>query len=60
MDTVYHILRYQKNTPVKDLIFKKNEHMNNESYYDFDWASYQDNKRVTSNYYMFIEGNLDS
>jgi Reverse transcriptase (RNA-dependent DNA polymerase) len=60
MDTVYHILRYLKSAPEKDLIFRKNEHMNIEGYCDSDWASCQDDRRSTSGYYMFIGGNLVS
>jgi hypothetical protein len=33
MDTVYHILRYLKSAPEKDLIFRKNEHMNIDGQY---------------------------
>jgi hypothetical protein len=44
----------------KSLIFKKNDHMNIEVYYDSDWASRQDDKRFTSGYCMFVGGNLVS
>jgi Reverse transcriptase (RNA-dependent DNA polymerase) len=36
MDTVYQILRYLKNAPGKELIFKKNEYLNVEGYCDSD------------------------
>jgi Reverse transcriptase (RNA-dependent DNA polymerase) len=36
MDVVYHILRYLKSAPEKSLIFRKNGHMNIESYRDSD------------------------
>jgi Reverse transcriptase (RNA-dependent DNA polymerase) len=60
MNVVYQILRYLKSAPGKGLIFRKNGHLNIESYYDFDWASYVDDKRSTSGYCMFIGDNLVS
>jgi Reverse transcriptase (RNA-dependent DNA polymerase) len=60
MDAKYHILRYLKSAPGKGLIFRKNGHMNIESYCDSDWASCQDDMRSTSGYCMFVGGNLVS
>jgi hypothetical protein len=60
MDAVYQILRYLKSVPRKGLIFWKNGHIYIESYCDSDWASYADDRRSTSGYYMFIGGNLVS
>jgi Reverse transcriptase (RNA-dependent DNA polymerase) len=60
MDAVYHILRYLKSAPGKGLIFRKNGHMNIEGYCDSDWASCQDDRRFTSDYCMFVGGNLVS
>jgi Reverse transcriptase (RNA-dependent DNA polymerase) len=60
MDALYHILRYLKSAPRKGLIFRKNEHMNIESYCDYDWASCQDDRRSISGYCMFVGGNLVS
>jgi hypothetical protein len=39
MDAVFHILRYLKSASGKDLIFRKNGHMNIKGYCDYDWAS---------------------
>jgi hypothetical protein len=33
-NALHHILRYLKSAPGKDLIFKKNMHMNIKDYYD--------------------------
>jgi hypothetical protein len=49
-----------KSAPKKDLIFRNNEHLNIEGYYDSDLASCQDDRRSPSSYYMFIGGNLIS
>jgi Reverse transcriptase (RNA-dependent DNA polymerase) len=54
MDAVYQILRYLKSAPGKGLIFRKNEHLNIESYCDSDWASCSDDRKSTSEYCMFI------
>jgi Reverse transcriptase (RNA-dependent DNA polymerase) len=60
MDTVYHILRYLKSAPEKDLIFRKNGHMNIEGCCDSDWASCLDDRRSIYGYCMFVGGNLVS
>jgi Reverse transcriptase (RNA-dependent DNA polymerase) len=60
MDTVYQISRYLKSTPGKKLIYQKNEHLNIEGYCDSDWTSCADDKKSTSEYYMFIGDNLVS
>jgi hypothetical protein len=39
MDANFYILRYLKSAPRKDLIFRKNEHMNIMDYYYSDWTS---------------------
>jgi hypothetical protein len=56
IDAVYQILRYLKNAPEKGLIFRKNGHLNIEGYCDSDWASYPDDRKSTSGYYMFVGG----
>jgi Reverse transcriptase (RNA-dependent DNA polymerase) len=60
MDVVYQILRYLKNAPGKGLIFRKNGHLNIEGYCDSDRASCSDDRKSTSEYCMFIGGNLVS
>jgi hypothetical protein len=51
---------YLKNAPGKGLIFRKNEHLNIEGYCDSDWASCPDDRKSTSEYCMFVGGNLVS
>jgi hypothetical protein len=60
MKVVYQILRYLKGTPDKKLLFRKNQHLNLEGYYDADWASSRDDRRSTSGYCVFVGGNLVS
>jgi Reverse transcriptase (RNA-dependent DNA polymerase) len=60
MDALFHIPRYLKSAPGKDLIFRNNWHMNIVGYCDSDWASCQDDMRSTSDYCMFVGGNLVS
>ena len=50
MDVVYMILRHLKGTPGRGLWFKKNGHA--------DWASSKDNRSSTSEYCVFMGGNL--
>jgi hypothetical protein len=47
MNVVYHILRYLTSAPKKVLIFRKNDHLNIESYCDYDWPSCVDDRRST-------------
>jgi hypothetical protein len=60
MDAVYHILMYLKSAREKDLIFRKNRHVNIEGYCNSEWASCQYDKRSTSGYCIFVGGNLIS
>jgi hypothetical protein len=60
MDVVFHILRHLKSAPGKGLIFRNNGHINIVGYCDSDWASSQDDRRSTSDYCMFVGGNLVS
>jgi hypothetical protein len=58
MDVVYMILRHLKGTPGRGLWFKKNGHLDLEGYCDADWASSKDNRSSTSEYCVFMGGNL--
>ncbi|GMP31833.1 hypothetical protein CsSME_00005890 [Camellia sinensis var. sinensis] len=58
MNAVYRILRYLKNAPGKGVLFSNNGVSNIEGYTDSDWAGDQTNRRSTSGYFTFVEGNL--
>ena len=58
MDAVEHILRYLKTASGKRLLFTKHNHLKVEGYTDADWASSTDNRRSTSGYFTFVDGNL--
>ncbi|XP_020258289.1 uncharacterized protein LOC109834669 [Asparagus officinalis] len=60
MDAVYQILRYLKGAPGKGLRFRRSSHVNIEGYCDSYWAGCGDNRRSTSGYCIFVEGNLVS
>jgi hypothetical protein len=60
LEVVYQILRYLKGTPSKGLRFRANCHLNLEGYCDVDWASSRDDRRSTSEYCVFVGGNLVS
>jgi hypothetical protein len=60
MEVVYRILRYLKGSPGKGLWFKRNGHLDVEGYCDADWASSLDDRRSTSSYCVFLDGNLVS
>ena len=57
---MHRILRYLKGTPGKGLWFAKSGHLEVDGYSDSDWASCQDDRRSTSNYCVFVGGNLVS
>jgi hypothetical protein len=60
LEVVYRILRYLKSSPRKGIMFKSHGHLNVEGYCDADWASCPDDRRSTSGYCVFVEGNLVS
>jgi hypothetical protein len=60
LDVVYHILRYLKSGPEKGIIFKSHGHLKVEGYCDVDWVSCLDDRRSTSDYCVFVGGNLVS
>ena len=57
-DAVYQILRYLKGALRKGLIFRKHRHFNIEDYCDSDSASCANDRKSTSGYCMYVEGNL--
>ncbi|XP_028106835.1 uncharacterized protein LOC114305899 [Camellia sinensis] len=58
MDAVERILRYLKSAPRKGLLFTKNDRLKVEGYTDADWAGSANDRRSTSGYFTFVEGNL--
>ena len=60
MAAVNRILRYLKSAPGRGLMFSKHGHLNVEGHTDADWAGSLTDKRSTSGYFIFVEGNLVS
>uniref|UniRef100_A0A6N2MRA1 Integrase catalytic domain-containing protein n=1 Tax=Salix viminalis TaxID=40686 RepID=A0A6N2MRA1_SALVM len=58
MKVVYRILRYIKSAPGRGLLFSKKEVQDIKGYTDSDWAGNQTDRRSTSGYFTFVEGNL--
>ena len=58
MEAVYRILRYLKSAPGRGLLFSKRETREIEGFTDLDWAGNQTDRRSTSGYFTFVEGNL--
>ena len=55
---VMRILRYLKGTSSKEILFRKNDHLDLLAYTDSDWAGDRDNRRSTSEYFTLVGGNL--
>jgi hypothetical protein len=60
MEVVHRILRYLKGILGRGIWFRKNGHLNLVGYCDADWASSRDDRRSTSDYCVFVVGNLVS
>ncbi|XP_024164253.1 secreted RxLR effector protein 161-like [Rosa chinensis] len=58
MDVVFRILQYLKFVLGKGLIFSKHYHLGVFGYTDVDWASNITDRRSTSGYFTFVNGNL--
>jgi len=58
MKVVTRILRYLKSSPGKGILFKKGKNLKIEGYTDADWAGSIKNRRSTSRYFTFVDGNL--
>lgn len=58
LEAIYRILRYLKSTPRKGLFFKKSEQKTIEAYTDVDQAGSVTDRRSTSGYCTYIQGNL--
>jgi hypothetical protein len=58
MEAFYHILRYLKSSPGKELLFSQHDHLKIKAYTDADWAGSIMDRRSTSGYCTFVGGNL--
>ena len=58
MKVVYRILRYLKSAPGRGQLFSKNKVHEIRGYTDSDWVGNQNDRKSTSDYFMFVEGNL--
>jgi hypothetical protein len=58
MDAVIRILRYLKASLGKGLMFSKNSHLKITGHTDADWAGSISDRKSTSDYFMFVGGNL--
>jgi hypothetical protein len=57
-EAFYHILRYLKSSPSKELLFSQHDHLKIKAYTDADWAGSIMDRRSTSGYCTFVGGNL--
>ena len=58
MEAIYRILRYLKSAPGRGLLFSEKEVQDIKGYTDSDWVGNQTDRRSTSGYFTFVEGNL--
>ena len=58
MKAIERILKYLKFAPRKGLLFKRHNHLKVDGYSDGDWVRLVDDRRSTSGYFTFVEGNL--
>ena len=59
-EAVMQILRYLTKTPGQGLLYKANNHLRIEGFSDADWAGSPSDRRSTSGYELFVDGNLIS
>ncbi|XP_071909821.1 uncharacterized mitochondrial protein AtMg00810-like [Coffea arabica] len=58
MEAVMRIIRYLKGFPAKGLLFSKNGTLNVEGYTDANWVGGASDRKSTSDYFIFVGGNL--
>lgn len=59
-EAVMQILRYLTKTPGQGLLYKANNNLIIEGFSDADWAGSPSDRRSTSGYELFVDGNLIS
>ena len=58
MSVVNHILAYLKPSPGKGILFSKRGHLDIEGYTNFDFVGSKLDRKSTSGYVSFVDGNL--
>ena len=59
-DAIIRILRYIKSTPGQGVLYENRDHTQVVGYTDANWAGSPTDRRFTSRYCVFIDGNLTS
>ena len=57
---IEHILCYLKETPGRGILYKKHGHTRIECFFYTNWTRFKEDRRSTSGYCVFFEGNLIS
>ena len=57
-ETIHHILRYLKSYLAKGILYSKQGHFRIEAFTGIDWVGSIEDRRSTTGYYIFGEGNL--
>jgi len=58
IDVIERIMRYLKYILGKRILLSNHENLKVDGYTDVDWAGLKDDRRFTSRYFTFVEGNL--
>jgi hypothetical protein len=58
IEVALRVLRYLKSFPGREILFSKNDHLNIIGYTDADWVGNLTDRKSTSGYFTFVEGNL--
>jgi hypothetical protein len=58
IEVALRVLRYLKSSPGREILFSKNDHLNIIGYTDADWVGNLTDRKSTSGYLTFVEGNL--
>jgi hypothetical protein len=58
IEVALRVLRYLKSSLGREILFSKNDHLNIIGYTDADWVENLTDRKSTSGYFTFVEGNL--